>query len=73
MDNVEKEFLNKKLKELFISISIKDKSNHYGFIKMGLFEAVTAYMDEAGNWQIDVSCNPAAMKYILRLNEIGRS
>ena len=73
VDNVEKVFLNKKLKELFISITIKDKSNHYGFIKMGLFEAVTAYMDEDGYWQIDVSCNPAAMKYILRLNDIGRS
>lgn len=31
VDNVEKEFLNKKLKELFISITIKDKS---GFVNI---------------------------------------
>ena len=71
VNRIKKEILDKKLDGLFSSVSVKDKSKPQGFIKMSLFETAAAYLDENGNWLVDLSCSPMAMEYIFNIENMG--
>jgi hypothetical protein len=70
VNRIKKEILDKKLDGLFSSVSVKDKSKPQGFIKMSLFETAAAYLDENGNWLVDLSCSPMAMEYIFNIENM---
>lgn len=66
-----KEDLNKRLKNLFQVVTIKDKTKRNGFKMIALFEKAEAFQDDNGLWQVDLACTPSAMEYIFNIENIG--
>ncbi|MCM1009044.1 MAG: replication initiation protein [Ruminococcus flavefaciens] len=66
-----KEDLNKRLKNLFQVVTIKDKTKRNGFKMIALFEKAEAFQDDNGLWQVDLACTPSAMEYIFNIENMG--
>ena len=63
--------LEKRIDNLFQTVTIRDKSKPKGFVKIALFEKAACYQDENGLWQIDLGASASAMDYIFNVENIG--
>lgn len=63
--------LKERLRNLCIVVQIDDPEVPRGFRAVALFEQMLCDQDENGQWQVDIQCSTAAMKYIFNIDEIG--
>lgn len=63
--------LEKRVKNLFQTIKIKDSNKRKGFTLIALFEKAECYQDEDGLWQVDLGASPSAMEYIFNPERLG--
>lgn len=56
--------LEKRLRNLAQVVKIEDDNKPDGFTLISLFEAMRAWQDEDGLWQITLTCTPSAREYI---------
>ena len=68
---INKSDLEKRLKNLFQTITIKDESKQKGFTIIALFEKAEAVQDSDGLWQVDLACTESALEYIFNIENIG--
>ena len=63
--------LEKRIDNLFQTVTIRDKNKSKGFCKIALFEKAECYQDENGLWQVDLGASPSAMEYIFNPERLG--
>ncbi|MCI9258510.1 replication initiation protein [Acutalibacter sp.] len=63
--------LEKRIDNLFQTVTIRDKNLSKGFCKIALFEKATCYQDDNGLWQVDLGASPSAMQYIFNPERLG--
>ena len=63
--------LEKRIDNLFQTITIRDKNKRKGFCKIALFEKAECYQDEDGLWQVDLGASLSAMEYIFNPERLG--
>lgn len=63
--------LEKRIKHLFQTVTIRDSNKNKGFTLISLFEKAECYRDEDGLWQIDLVASPSAMEYFFYPERIG--
>lgn len=63
--------LEKRVKNLFQTIKIKDGNKRKGFTFIALFEKAECYQDEDGLWQVDLGASSSAMEYIFNPERLG--
>lgn len=66
-----KDDLEKRLKNLFQTLTLRDESKRKGFKLIALFEKAEAVQDEDGLWQIDLACSESAMEYVFNPENLG--
>lgn len=71
VERIRQDSLEKRLKNLFQVVTIKDPNKPKGFKLVALFEQAEAYQDDDGLWQVDLACSPAAMEYIFNIDNLG--
>lgn len=62
--------LEKRIDNLFQTITIRDKNKSKGFCKIALFERAECSQDENGIWRVELSCTPAAMEYVFNVERL---
>lgn len=63
--------LEKRIKNLFQTVTIRDANKRKGFTLISLFERAECYRDGDGQWQVDLGASPAAMEYIFNPERLG--
>ena len=63
--------LEKRVKNLFQTVRIRDSNKRKGFTLIALFEKAECYQDEDGLWQVDLGASPSAMEYIFKPERLG--
>lgn len=63
--------LEKRIDNLFQTITIRDESEPSGFVKIALFEKAACYQDDDGLWQIELGASASAMEYIFNVENLG--
>lgn len=63
--------LEKRIDNLFQTVTIRDKNKSKRFCKISLFEKAKCYRDEDGLWQVDLGASPCAMEYIFNPERLG--
>lgn len=63
--------LKDRLRNLCIVVQIDDPEVPRGFRAIALFEQMLCDQDDNGQWQVDIQCSTAAMKYIFNIDAIG--
>ena len=63
--------LEKRIDNLFQTVTIRDKHKPKGFTKIALFEKAVCYQDDDGLWQVDLGASASAMDYIFNMENIG--
>lgn len=63
--------LEKRVSNLFQTITIKDKNKRKGFTLIALFEKAECVQDENGLWQVDLAASASAMDYVFNVENIG--
>lgn len=63
--------LEKRIKNLFQTITIKDPNKPKGFKLIALFEKAECLQDEDGLWQVHLAASYSAMEYIFTPENIG--
>ena len=63
--------LEKRIDNLFQTITIRDERKPNGFTKVALFERAACYQDGDGLWQVDLGASYSAMEYIFNPETIG--
>ena len=63
--------LEKRIDNLFQTITIRDERKPNGFTKIALFEKAACYQDDDGLWQVDLGASSSAMEYIFNPETIG--
>ena len=63
--------LEKRLQNLFQTVTIKDQSKQKGFTIIALFEKAEAVQDADGLWQVDLACTESALECIFNIENIG--
>ena len=63
--------LEKRVKNLFQTITIRDNGKKKGFTLIALFEKAECERDEDGLWQVDLGASPSAMEYIFNPERLG--
>ena len=63
--------LEKRLQNLFQTVTIRDPNKRKGFTVIALFEKAEATQDEDGLWQVDLACTESALEYIFNIENIG--
>ena len=63
--------LEKRLRNLFQVIKLKDPHKEKGFTLINLFEKADAEQDDYGLWQITLTCTQAAREYIFNIDNLG--
>lgn len=66
-----KDDLNKRLRNLFQIIEVKDESKRKGFKLINLFEEADAEQDDDGLWQITLTCTSSAREYVFNIDNLG--
>lgn len=66
-----KDDLDKRLRNLFQVIEVKDDTKRRGFKLVSLFEEADAEQDDNGLWQVTLTCTPSAREYIFNVDNIG--
>lgn len=63
--------LEKRINNLFQTITIRDERKPKGFTKIALFEKAVCYQDDDGLWQVDLGASWSAMEYVFNPENIG--
>lgn len=63
--------LDKRLDNLFATITFKDERKPNGVAKIELFEKAYAYTNEEGLWIVDLLCTQSAREYIFGIDKLG--
>jgi hypothetical protein len=63
--------MNKRLDNLFQTITVRDESRPKGFRKIALFEYADFYANDDGLWTVELACTLSAMEYIFNIDNIG--
>ncbi len=63
--------LEKRIDNLFQTVTIRDRTKRNGVIKIALFEKAECYQDEDGLWVIDLGASYSAMEYIFNPENLG--
>lgn len=63
--------LEKRVRNLFQTVRIRDSSKREGFTFIALFEKAECYHDKDGLWQVDLGASPSAMEYIFNPERLG--
>lgn len=63
--------LEKRIDNLFQTVTIRDKNKAKGFTKIAIFEKAVCYQDDDGLWQVDLGASASAMDYIFNVENIG--
>lgn len=71
VERIRKESLDKRLRQLFQTVEVKDARQPKGFKLVNLFEVAEAVPDEDGVWQISLTCTESAKEYIFNIENIG--
>lgn len=66
-----KKDLDKRIDNLFQTITIRDETKPRGFTKFALFEKAECEQDEDGLWQINLMCTNSAMEYVFNVENLG--
>lgn len=66
-----KDDLDKRLRNLFQVIEVKDDTKRKGFKLVSLFEEADAEQDDDGLWQVTLTCTPSAREYVFNVDNIG--
>lgn len=66
-----REDLNKRLRNLFQIIEVRDDNKRKGFKLINLFEEAEAEQDENGLWQVILTCTQSAREYVFNIDNIG--
>lgn len=66
-----KDDLDKRLRNLFQVVEVKDERKRKGFKLINLFEEADAEPDENGLWQITLTCTASAREYVFNIDNIG--
>lgn len=56
--------LEKRIENLFQTVTIRDENKPKGFTKIALFEKAQCYQDDDGLWQVELGASKSAMEYI---------
>lgn len=71
VDRIRIEVLEKRIEHLGIMVKVEDFEDKRGFRSISLFEEAVCYKDDAGLWQIELTCTKQAMKYIFHIENLG--
>jgi hypothetical protein len=71
VDKINKPDLDKRLDNLFRSVTIRDERKPKKSIKIALFTIAEYEPDENGQWQVNLACSPEAMEYVFNIENIG--
>lgn len=71
VDRIRKDSLDRRLRQLFQTVEVKDVRQPKGFKLINLFEMAEAIQDENGIWQISLTCSESAKEYIFNIENIG--
>lgn len=71
VEKLNKSDLDRRLRNLFQVLEIRDDSKPKGFTLISLFSKAECIQDENGLWQVDLACSPEAMEYMFFPENIG--
>lgn len=71
IDKINKSDLEKRIDNLFQTVTIRDPNKPNGFTKIGLFARADCNQDENGQWQVNLACSAEAMEYVFNIENIG--
>lgn len=71
VSQIKSDDLEKRVRNLFQTVKIKDGNKRKGFTLIALFEKAECYQDEDGLWQVDLGASPSAMEYIFNPERLG--
>ena len=71
VSQIKSDDLEKRIDNLFQTVTIRDKNKSKGFCKIALFEKAECYRDEDGLWLVDLGASPSAMEYIFNPERLG--
>lgn len=63
--------LEKRVDNLFQTVTIRDSRKRKGFVKIALFERAACYQDDDGLWVVDLGASPSAMQYVFNIENLG--
>lgn len=63
--------LEKRIDNLFQTLTIRDETKTRGFTKIALFVKAECLQDDDGLWQVNLACSEEAMEYIFNIENIG--
>ena len=63
--------LEKRIDNLFQTVTIRDERKPKGFTKIALFEKAVCYQDSDGLWQVDLGASWSAMEYVFNPENLG--
>lgn len=63
--------LEKRVENLFQTITIRDDREPKGFTKIALFEKAICYQDNDGLWKVELGASQSAMEYIFYPENLG--
>ena len=71
VDKINRSDLEKRIDNLFQTVTIRDPNKPNGFTKIGLFARADCNQDENGQWQVNLACSAEAMEYVFNIENIG--
>lgn len=71
VSKINKSDLEKRLRNLFQVIEIKDSRKPKGFTLIALFSKAECLQDDKGLWQVDLACSSEALEYMFHPENIG--
>ena len=63
--------LEKRIDNLFQTITIQDETKPRGFTKIALFVKAECFQDDDGLWKVNLACSEEAMEYIFNVENLG--
>lgn len=71
VSKINKSDLEKRLRNLFQVLEIRDERKPKGFTLISLFTKAECIQDDNGLWQVDLACSPEALEYMFNTENIG--
>lgn len=63
--------LERRIDNLFQTITIRDETKGKGFTKIALFVKAECFQDDDGLWKVNLACSEEAMEYIFNIENLG--
>ncbi len=63
--------LERRIDNLFQTITIQDQTKPRGFTKIALFVKAECFQDDDGLWKVNLACSEEAMEYIFNIENLG--